>query len=106
MSDKELNRLMEQVEVTSSDSKEEAILTFEADDNNNLLPTRVKTSRITFMNELLESSDLDQSSEEFNLFPEIKSETVCKPTSTDQRKYKLFFIDNPNNESRNCILHN
>ena len=39
MSDKELNCLMEQVEVTSRDSKEEAILTFEADENNNLLPT-------------------------------------------------------------------
>ena len=87
---------MEQVEVTSRDSKEEAILTFEADENNNLLPTRVKTSKITFMNEPSESSDLDQSSDEFNLFPEIKNETVCKPTSTDQRKYKLFVVDNPN----------
>ena len=96
MTDRDLNKLMEQVEVSSHNSTDDAILTFEPDEDLDILSSRPRknTGKITSTNSS-EGSVFEQSSEEFNLFPNLKDELICKPTSTNQRKYRLFFVENP-----------
>ena len=86
MTDQDLNKLMEQVEVSSHNSTDEAILTFEPDEDLDILSSRPRknTGKITSSNSS-EGSVFEQSSEEFNLFPNLIDDLICKPTSTNQR---------------------